>query len=100
MAHRRIGFGDADVVFLDWMLADDLTGDHVIRRANRLINYFPDLQSKFHDNPVKVVTFSTLEQNEITMPPSQYIQYHDHWHKSISHGEFEKRAHDLIENCA
>lgn len=99
-AYQRIGHGNADIILLDWMLEGDMTANDVVQQTNYLIEDFPNLKSKFNQHHPKIVTFSSLESHEVHMLQSQYMFHVDHWHKSMSNGEFEQKARSLMLACA
>lgn len=96
VAHRRISFGENDLIFLDWKLAGGTTADRVLEESSRLIGIFPSLKENFRSRRRPVVTYSSLRSDEIAMPKLDYFEHVDHWHKSIPISEFTRRAGRLL----
>lgn len=96
VAHRRISFGENDLIFLDWKLAGGTTADRVLEDSSRLIGIFPGLKESFLARRRQIVTYSSLPSHEIAMPQSEYFEHVDHWHKSIPISEFMRRAGRLL----
>jgi hypothetical protein len=96
VAHRRISFGESDLIFLDWKLAGGTTGDRVLEESSRLIGIFPSLKESFRSRRRPVVTYSSLFSHEIDMPKSDYFEHIGHWHKSMPLSEFKRRAGRLL----
>ncbi len=96
--HRKLSFDRADFILLDWMLSTDLTADMVMKKAIRLINSISKLKTEFKEQPPQVVTYSTLEKNQINVPSSQYFEHVEHLEKSIPREDVLYRFSELIQN--
>lgn len=95
-ASHKMSFQDVDFIVLDWMLGNDLSGDELVKKSNRIINSFKDLKSRFQQQHAKVITYSALDKSKIHLPESDYFDHLDHWKKPINYTELARRASDLL----
>lgn len=96
--YRKIAFSDAEFIFLDWKLNNNVTADSVMQKTTKLIDRFSDLQKKFSENRPHIITHSILDRNEITLPKSGrcYFDHLDHWQKPLPFSEFMQRMADVL----
>lgn len=80
--HRKIILDHADYILLDWMLSSNLTADMVMKKAIRLINSASYFKTEFTQQPAHVVTYSSLAEDEITVPKSDFFEHMGHLEKS------------------
>jgi len=96
--HRKISFSDAEYIFMDWKLNGQVTADTVVQKAVRLINAFTDLRKKFKEHRPRIVTYSVLRRDEISLPDAgkSYFDHLDHWQKPMPFHEVIRRASGLF----
>ena len=96
--HRKLASSQADYIFLDWKLNDQVTADQVVERAVRFIDTFSDLREKFAHHRPSIVTHSVLDRGQVTLPKAgiPYFSHLDHWQKPMPFHEVVKRASELI----
>ena len=97
-AHQKIATSDADYIFLDWKLNNDITAKQVMQKAVRLIDAFSDLRMKFSVHRPKIVTHSVLNQRQVHLPDSlsRYFKIYGHWQKPLGFHEMIRKATDLF----
>ena len=95
-AHSRLLQEDVDFVVLDWLLSETDRGGQIVERANKFIESFDDLQTKFSRKQPKLVTYSVLDEGQIEVPKSPYFSYFDHWRKPSKYEELADRTSRLI----
>lgn len=96
---RKISFGEADFIILDWKLDRDTEGSDVIKRATRMIDSFNDLRAQFGRHQAKVITHSVLSGADIQMPESRYFQHMDHWQKPLRYDQLVQRGGAVLNAC-
>ncbi|HEY8271531.1 MAG TPA: response regulator [Pseudobdellovibrionaceae bacterium] len=96
--HHTIAEGNADYIFLDWKLNNNVTAGQVMEKTNLLIDTFSDLRHKFELQPPRVVTYSSLDCTETLLPASgkRYFKHVDHWQKPMPFREAIARASGLL----
>jgi CheY-like chemotaxis protein len=96
---RKISFGDADFIILDWKLDQHTEGSDILKRAARMIDSFTDLKARFGRHQPKVITHSVLKGSEIDMPRSRYFQHMDHWQKPLRFDQLVQRGGAVLNAC-
>ncbi|MBS1969990.1 MAG: hypothetical protein JSU04_06760 [Bdellovibrionales bacterium] len=96
--HHTIAEGNADYIFLDWKLDNNVTAGQVMEKTNMLIDKFADLRHKFEIHPPRIVTYSSLDCTETLLPESgkHYFKHIDHWQKPMPFREAIERASGLL----
>jgi CheY-like chemotaxis protein len=96
--HHKIAEGNADIIFLDWKLNNDVTAGQVMEKTNMLIDTFSDLRHKFEIQQPRIVTYSSLDCTQTLLPPSgqRYFRHVDHWQKPMPFRETIERASGLL----
>lgn len=95
--HRLMSFEKADFIVLDWMLSERVRANQVVEKAIRLIDTFSDLREKFSRHHPKIVTYSVLDETQVSLPMNQYFDHADHWQKPIQFSELTARTSELLE---
>jgi CheY-like chemotaxis protein len=95
-AERMLSLGDADIIILDWMLEPGVEADQVVRKSVKMIDSFDDLKEQFTESKPKVITYSSLANDEIGFPTNCYFDYKGHWPKYIGYKELQEKASDLL----
>lgn len=95
-APQKMSFDNVDFIVLDWVLGQDLYGDQLLNRSERIINAFRDLQNRFKVKSAKIITFSAMNRTDIQVPASRYFEHVDHWQKPVPMKDLERRAERLL----
>lgn len=85
-----------DFVVLDWMLGHNMFGDQVVADSERKIEVDPRLEDYFSNCKTKIVTFSSLEKENIQLPKMQYFEHWDHWQKPMKFRDMTLSAGQLL----
>ncbi|MGE0764733.1 MAG: hypothetical protein AB7N80_15770 [Bdellovibrionales bacterium] len=96
--HHKLISSQADYIFLDWRLNDQVTAGEVVEKAVRLIETFSDLQEKFLNHRPRIVTYSALKRGQIALPHhgDHYFKHLDHWEKPMPFTEVIERASEVF----
>jgi CheY-like chemotaxis protein len=86
-----------DLIILDWLLDRDVTAADFIKNCTQTLDRFPPRSRRFWNPRTKIITHSSLKENQITPLQNIYFEHLDHWTKSENYHELLKRALDALE---
>ncbi|MCB1179474.1 MAG: hypothetical protein KDK36_17975, partial [Leptospiraceae bacterium] len=90
-ASRKLLSDKLDLVILDWMVCDD-TGAKIIENSIKKIERFNDLKEKIVLKKPKIITYSSLNEDKVKIPKSDYFEHVGHWTKPMNYKEIVQKA--------
>jgi CheY-like chemotaxis protein len=90
-AIRKLKSIPSDIIVLDWML-DNTTGGELIKN----ISLEGEAFTIEHGYKPKVITYSGLEDEQITFPDNEWFEHVNHWTKPINFEKISEEARRLI----
>jgi len=72
-APKRISSGKADIIILDWMLGERMMADKVLLESIHIIDKFKSLRSQFCQHKTKIISYSSLREEQLSIPESKYL---------------------------
>jgi DNA-binding response OmpR family regulator len=99
-APKRICAGKADIIILDWMLGERVMADRVLLESIHLIDKFKSLRSQFCQHKTKIISYSSLSEDQLKIPSNRYFEHFDHWRKPMGRHELVHRANALLQSVS
>lgn len=95
-AQRAIESGKADLIILDWMLGLEGTAEDLLEKTIRHIAKLDHLHKLTRHLPTKIVSYSSLDGEDINVPASPYFRHLDHWQKPIDYRSLVRKTLGLL----
>jgi CheY-like chemotaxis protein len=95
-AKKQIISGKADIIILDWVLNEKTRADQVLLQSIKFIEKFNSLKKHLQNHKIKIISYSSLNENELELPKSLYFEHFDHWQKPIGRTDLIHKTSALM----
>lgn len=84
-----------DLVFLDWCLPD-LNGSETLQKVEKINSMSPTRDFQWTSFKMPVVTYSSLDRQQIHLPNSRHFRFVDHWTKTTPFQKLSKNTDRIL----
>ncbi|MCM2281780.1 MAG: hypothetical protein NDI61_08025 [Bdellovibrionaceae bacterium] len=96
-AKKLLCSGNWDLVILDWMLNEHLTGAQVLGQSEKMFSRIDELHLARTDNPLPIITYSVLPRDLIDIPESDHFYHMAHWRKPVDFRNLRKHLLAILQ---
>ena len=97
-AQRKLMARKVDLVILDWCLDRNLQAGCLIEKVGKILKKFSTIEDlkQNQKNKIHFVIHSSLSEDQIQVPASEYFTRIEHWQKPLQRNDLVKKTTDVL----